>query len=61
MSCFMCHVSCVILFYLNFLYLFGQSGEASWWRVSYQQGLPRLVVFDMGIAMTQKILDTLVI
>ena len=22
----------------------GQSGEASWWRVCYQRGLPRLVV-----------------
>ena len=25
---------------------FGQSGEASWWRVCYQRGLPRLVSKD---------------
>ena len=26
----------------------GQSGEASWWRVFYQRGLPRLVVEQPG-------------
>ena len=35
-----CHVSCVTCFLLLF---FLQSGEAYWWRVCYQQGLPRLV------------------
>ena len=27
----------------DFYFLFLQSGEASWWRVGYQRGLPRLV------------------
>ena len=39
----MCHVSrvsCHISFFSSF---FLQSGEASWWRVCYQRGLPRLV------------------
>ena len=33
---------------LIFLFIFyGQSGEAYWWRVSYQWGLPRLVYQQM--------------
>ena len=49
MSLFMCHVSHVtrhmlrVMFFLNFFFIFGQSGGASRWRVCYQQGLPRLV------------------
>ena len=31
----MCHMS---------LFFFGQRGEAHWWRVCYQQGLPRPVL-----------------
>ena len=37
MSCVRCHVSGF------FGFIFGQSGEASRWRVCYQRGLPRLV------------------
>ena len=33
----MSRVTCHIFFFL------GQSGEAYWWRVCYQRGLPRLV------------------
>ena len=29
-----------------FFFFFGQSGEAYWWRVCYQWGLPRLVCLD---------------
>ena len=39
MSRVTCHVSDI--FY--FLFIFGQSGEASQGRVCYQRGLPRLV------------------
>ena len=35
----MSHVTCHF-----FLFFFGQSGEAYWWRVCYQRGLPRLVL-----------------
>ena len=28
----------------------GQSGEASWWRVCYQRGLPRLVTRQISIS-----------
>ena len=38
-----CHVS--FLFY----FFFGQSGEAFWWRVCYQRGLPLLVYKEIGI------------
>ena len=38
MSRVMCHMSHIL-----FLIFFGQSGEAYWWRVCYQRGLPRLV------------------
>ena len=51
-SCVTCHVSgvrchvsyvkCPFLFLL-FLFFYGQSVGASWWRVCYQRGLPRLV------------------
>ena len=36
-----CHMSCVTCHF--FSSFFGQSGEAYWWRVCYQRGLPRLV------------------
>ena len=39
MSYVTCHMSCVTIF------LFGLSGGASWWRVCYQQDIPRLVFF----------------
>ena len=39
----MCHMLQYFLFF--FSYFFGQSGEASRWRVCYQRGLPRLVYF----------------
>ena len=38
----MCHVSYVTCPFFSSSF-FGQSGEAYWWRVSYQRGLPRLV------------------
>ena len=37
----MCHVSCVTFFL--FIH-FKLTGEASWWRVWYQGGRPRLVL-----------------
>ena len=40
MSHVTCHMSHVIFF---FFFFFGQIGEAYWWRVCYQRGLPRLV------------------
>ena len=39
-TCHMSHVTCCIFFFSSFLEL---SGEAYWWRVCYQWGLPRLV------------------
>ena len=39
MSCFMCHMSCVTCHFFVW-----QIGEASWWRVCYKRGLPRLVI-----------------
>ena len=36
----MCHMSRVTCH----IFFFGQSGEAYWWRVCYQRGLPRLVL-----------------
>ena len=37
-----CHMACVTC---HFIFFFsGQSGGASWWRVCYQRGLPRLVL-----------------
>ena len=39
----MCHVSHVMNFFFLLLF-FGHSGEASWWRVFYQRGLPHLVL-----------------
>ena len=38
-----CHVSHVTFISFIYIFFFGQSGEAFWWRVSYQRGLPRLV------------------
>ena len=46
MSHVMCHISCVICTFSHFLLnFFGQSFEASRWRVCYQRGLLRLVFF----------------
>ena len=53
-SCVMCHMSRVMchmsqvtchMSFFYFYFFFGQSGEAYWWRVCYQRGLPRLVLF----------------
>ena len=51
MSCVTCHVPCHVsdvtchVSHVTFLFfiIFGQSGEAYWWRVCYQWGLPCLV------------------
>ena len=43
MSRVTCHVSRVTCHMSLFSFSFGQSGEAYWWRVCYQRGLPRLV------------------
>ena len=29
----------------RWIFPFGQGGEASWWRVCYQRGLPRVVLY----------------
>ena len=42
MSCVTFHMSCVTCHFFYFFF-FGQSGEAFWWRVCYQRGLPCLV------------------
>ena len=42
-----CHKSHVTMYYYYFFFFFRQSGEAYWWRVSYQRGLPRLVYFGV--------------
>ena len=42
-----CHVSRV-LFLLIVSSFFGQSWGASWWRVCYQRGLPRLVLIILN-------------
>ena len=59
MSCVMCNVSCVtcnvsrVTCHVSnvtchfFFFFFGQSGEAYRWRVCYQRGLPRLVLFQI--------------
>ena len=39
-----CHMSSVKKIFI------GQSGETSRWRVCYQRGLPRLVLFDHTVA-----------
>ena len=44
--CHVSHVTCHINFNLLFIYFFGQSGEASRWRVCYQRGLPRLFILS---------------
>ena len=49
---FTCHVSHftgpkknlhILIFFFFYVKKIGQSGGASWWRVCYQRGLPRLV------------------
>ena len=57
-SCVTCHVSCVtchvshvtchMSIFFIFLFFFGQSGQAYRWRVCYQRGLPRLVIYILG-------------
>ena len=50
MSCVTCHMSQFFFLFYLFIYLFfGQSGEASRWRVCYQRGLPRLVFSNMDL------------
>ena len=44
----MCHMSCVVFSSYFFPSFFNQSGEVIWWRVCYQQGLPRLVFNSEG-------------
>ena len=37
-------------FFFDFvMFFFGQIGEAYWWRVCYQRGLPRLVLLGLGL------------
>ena len=48
MSCVMCHVSCVTCHVSHVMRHVSHvkknnNGGASWWRVCYQRGLPRLV------------------
>ena len=62
MSHVTCHVSCVMCnmshvtchmshnFYFILFLFFLQSGEAYQWRVGYQRGLPRLVLFYFNIS-----------
>ena len=46
MSHVMCHVSCVTC-HVSYIYFFLlQNGGASWWRVCYQRGRPRLVFIN---------------
>ena len=45
-TCFGSRVTCP--FFILFLFNFGQSGEAYWWRVSYQWGLPLFVFLAEG-------------
>ena len=49
-TCHMSHVTCHIIFILFYFYFFLQSGEAYQWRVGYQRGLPRLVLFYFNIS-----------
>ena len=55
-----CHMSHFFFFLFFFFFFFGQSGEAYWWRVCYQRGLPRLNVVKTplykGNVITQKFL-----
>ena len=41
-----------------FLKKIGQSGEASWWRVWYQRGLPRLVKISLYSKWSQRDLNS---
>ena len=58
----MCHVSGVTLqvsgvtIYMFFIIFFCQSSLASWWRVCYQQGLPRLVLIVDVMKMSECII-----
>ena len=70
MSCVTCHasnvmrhMSCVTCHFLSSSFLLRQSGEACWWRVCYQRGLPRLVVmsFNTKWVWSAKLLYTLYI
>ena len=40
--CHVSHVTCHVSHVTFFFFFCGQSGEAYWWRVYYQRGLPRL-------------------
>ena len=42
-TCHMSRVTCHMSHITIFFFFFGQRGEAYWWRVCYQRGLPRLV------------------
>ena len=44
-SCVTCHMSHVMCHFFHVFLL--QSGEASWWRVCYQRGVPRLVLIEV--------------
>ena len=43
--CHVSHVTCQVSYVMSlfFLFFFGQSDEAYWWRICYQQGLPHLI------------------
>ena len=60
--CHMSRVTCHVSHVVFFLVFFGQSGEAYWWRVCYQRGLPRLVLGKLsGYTRRNLILDKLVL
>ena len=42
--CHVSHVTCHMSNVIIIIFFFGQSGEAYWWSVCYQRGLPRLVL-----------------
>ena len=44
MSCVTCHMLQFLLLLFFLFYFFWPNGEASWWRVCYQRGLPRVVL-----------------
>ena len=46
----MSYVTCHIFFLL----FFGQTGEAYWWRVCCQRGLPRLVIRYLALKIFEK-------
>ena len=45
MSPVTCHMSCVTWIFF-FIIFFWQNGDAYWWRVCYQWGLPRLILME---------------